>query len=227
MNYTIDDIIKKTFINQVSTSDTAPAGIMLMLIIAALLGIYIFFIYRYISKKTFYSKSFATSLVAIAMITSIIILTVKSSIVISLGMVGALSIVRYRTPIKEPADLAFVFWAIAVGIICGANLYKVAIIGSLMITIVISLLHYIPDINSSLILLVNLNNEDENLNNFENLLKEKTKYYLIKQRNYTQNYINLIIEIKTKDENSLFNSLKNLNGIINISLTSHDGEVMS
>jgi len=169
-------------------------------LVVSIIAIYIFFIYRIVCKKTFYSKSFAVSLIAISIITSLVILAVKSSVVISLGMVGALSIVRYRTPIKEPMDLAFVFWSIAVGIICGANMYHIAIIGSIVITIILLLINFLPEIDSSNILVLNSNSniKDEELNE---IIKKYTKAFLMKSCNKTKENAEYVFEIKLKNEN--------------------------
>ena len=124
------DIFKKAFLEGYANVELGAIDIMMVFIIASLLGLFIFYIYRLVMKKTFYSLSFNISLVALTIITSSIILTIQSSIVISLGMVGALSIVRFRTAVKDPLDLVFLFWAISVGIICGAGLAEIAVIMS-------------------------------------------------------------------------------------------------
>ena len=128
----IQDIIKKSFLSQFN-SDLSTTSVLVALVIAAAMGIYIFCVYRTVCRKAFYSKSFAISLPVIAMITACIIIAIQSNAVISLGMVGALSIVRFRTAVKEPADTAFLFWAIAAGIICGAGYITVAILATLLV----------------------------------------------------------------------------------------------
>ena len=114
------DILKKSFLQSITSADITPQEIFLVLAIATVLSLYIYFIYKVLTRKTFYNKTFNISLAALALITAGIILTIQSSIVVSLGMVGALSIVRFRTAIKDPMDLVFLFWSISVGIICGA-----------------------------------------------------------------------------------------------------------
>ena len=150
----VRDVIKNSFLNQINT-DISTTDVLVVLLATAILGVYLFFIYRMVCKKAFYSKSFAISLVVIALVTSIIIITIQSSVVISLGMVGALSIVRFRTAIKDPMDLAFLFWAISIGIICGANLYEIALEGSLVITFVMLLLYTVPNVQPAHLLLIN------------------------------------------------------------------------
>ena len=138
------DILKKSFLESITSADVTPQEIFLILLITTVLALYIFFIYRVLTRKTFYSKTFNISLAALALITAGIILTIQSSIVVSLGMVGALSIVRFRTAIKDPMDLVFLFWSISVGIICGARLYVIAVILSVFVTIVIFVLDKMP-----------------------------------------------------------------------------------
>ena len=122
------DVFKNSFIARFTSEDITVLQIVGVLLLVALISIYIFVIYRLVTRKTFYSKNFNISIAALAMITAAIILAVQSNIVISLGMVGALSIVRFRTAVKDPMDLCFLFWAIAVGICCGAHMAEIAII---------------------------------------------------------------------------------------------------
>lgn len=198
--------------------------ILTALIYTIIIAVYIFMIYRIVCRKAFYSKSFAISLVVIAMITTTIIITVQSSVVISLGMVGALSIVRFRTAIKEPMDLAFLFWAISVGIICGANLYEVAVEGSILIAIVMLVLHFIPNIKPTLLLIVSATNpeiEDE----LVKILKEHGGHYSIKSRNISSSGMNMIIELRTKQEVELVRKVSQLKSVNNATIMTHEGEV--
>ena len=219
----VQDVIKKSFLTQLNSADMSTGTIMLVLLVTALIGIYIFFVYRLVCRKAFYSKAFAISLVVTAMITSIIILTVQSSVVISLGMVGALSIVRFRTAVKDPMDLAFMFWSIAVGIICGASFYEVAIEGSIIITIVILLLHFIPNVRPSLLLLINTSGLDAEEKIVE-VLKADTQYHKVKSRAVTKAGIDFVIELKTKDEAGLIKKISGIESVKNATLMSHDGE---
>ena len=115
MNFS--DIFKRSFLEGYASTDITAINVTIALLITSVLALYIFFAYRLVTRKTFYSKSFNISLAGVSVITAAIILTIQSSIVVSLGMVGALSIVRFRTAIKEPLDLMFLFWSISVGII--------------------------------------------------------------------------------------------------------------
>ena len=128
------DIFKKSFLEGYAGAEISTMTIFAALGIASVLALYMFLVYRVATRKTFYSKSFNISLAGITVITTAIILTMQSSVVLSLGMVGALSIIRFRTAIKDPMDLAFLFWAISIGIMCGASMFEVAIEASLIIT---------------------------------------------------------------------------------------------
>ncbi|MCI8736683.1 MAG: DUF4956 domain-containing protein [Lachnospiraceae bacterium] len=219
----VRDVIKNSFLNQINT-DISTTNVLVVLLATAILGVYLFFIYRMVCKKAFYSKSFAISLVVIALVTSIIIITIQSSVVISLGMVGALSIVRFRTAIKDPMDLAFLFWAISIGIICGANLYEIALEGSLVITFVMLLLYTVPNVQPAHLLLINATDlmAEAEINE---ILKGSTRYYKVKSRNITSIGIDMIIELKSKDEAELIKNISELEKVESVTLMEHDGEI--
>ena len=217
------DIFKKSFLSQFNT-DLSTTSIVMALLITAIIAIYIFAVYRVVCRKAFYSRSFAISLPVIAMITASVIIAVQSSIVISLGMVGALSIVRFRTAVKDPMDLAFLFWSISVGIICGATLYEVAVEASILITIVMLGLHYVPNTKPALILLVNGTGADVQ-EAVKQVLEENTKWYQIKSRNVSASGMDMIVELKTKQEDTLAQKILAVPGVENATLMTHDGEV--
>ena len=217
------DIFKKSFLSQFN-SDLSTTSIVMALLITAIIAIYIFAVYRVVCRKAFYSRSFAISLPVIAMITASVIIAVQSSIVISLGMVGALSIVRFRTAVKDPMDLAFLFWSISVGIICGATLYEVAVEASILITIVMLGLHYVPNAKPALILLVNGTGADVQ-EAVKQVLEENTKWYQIKSRNVSASGMDMIVELKTKQEDTLAQKILAVPGVENATLMTHDGEV--
>ncbi|MFI3231292.1 MAG: DUF4956 domain-containing protein [bacterium] len=189
------------------------------------IGIYIFFCYKFLTRKTFYSKNFNISLIAIATITCAIILAVQSSVVISLGMVGALSIVRFRTAIKDPMDLAFLFWSISIGIICGANLPFLAIILSLLLTIVVMTFDRLPTSKASQILIINGTVCDEIYNKIEPILKANTKSFNEKSRSITNQQLDVVYEIRSDKGIVLTKSLSELGCVHSVSLLHHDGEV--
>ena len=219
----IKDILKNSFLNQFNTP-MDMSSILTSLLCAAALGVYVFIIYRITCRKAFYSKGFAISLVAIDLITAAIIMAVQSSAVISLGMVGALSIVRFRTAIKDPMDLAFLFWVISLGIICGAALYEIAILASLLITVVMLALHFIPNVRPALLLIVNLENVDAEPA-LKEVLKERTSFYKIKSRNVTSTGLDMIVELKTTNETDLIKQINLLEKVSTVTLMNHDGEI--
>ena len=218
------DILKKSFLESITSADVTPQEIFLILLITTVLALYIFFIYRVLTRKTFYSKTFNISLAALALITAGIILTIQSSIVVSLGMLGALSIVRFRTAIKDPMDLVFLFWSISVGIICGARLYVIAVILSVFVTIVIFALDKMPVAKAPKILVVNaqsLEAEDDILD----IVEGYSTYYRVKSRNLSADQLDMVVELRVKDEKALVGEIHDLEGVHAVSLLAHDGEV--
>ena len=219
----IQDILKKSFLAQFDSS-LSTTSIIAALVITAVISIYVFFVYRVVCRKAFYSKAFAISLPVIAMITACIILVIQSNAVISLGMVGALSIVRFRTAVKDPMDLAFLFWAISVGIICGAGLHEVALEGSLLITIVMLGLHFIPHVKPARLLMIN-GTDPSVQQKLEEILKANTVSYTIKSRNISKTSIAMIAEIKVHDEIALIDSILAVDSVQKANILTHDGEV--
>ena len=219
----IKDVLKNSFLAQYQ-ANISTTSVIVSLMVAALVAFYIFLVYRVVCRKAFYSKSFAISLPVISMITATIIITIQSNAVISLGMVGALSIVRFRTAVKDPMDLAFLFWSISIGIICGASLHKLAIVSSLLITIVMLGLHFIPNVKPALLLLVNADDTDIQ-KALDAVLKEKTISYKVKSRNITKTGIDMIVELKTRQEDALVEAVMAIPHVQCATLMAHDGEV--
>lgn len=218
------DVIKKSVMEGFSYSDLSTAKIMTTLIITFVIAAYIFMVYRMVTKSTFYYKSFNVSMAIISVVTAGIILAMQSSIVISLGMVGALSIVRFRTAIKEPMDLLFLFWSIGTGIICGAGLYKIAVILAVLVTAGILMLDMLPVRISPYLLIVNASSkaaEDDILS----AVKEAGSSYKIKSKNISKNGMDMILEVKTKKDRELVDRISGMLEIIEVSLLAHDGEV--
>lgn len=218
------DIFKKDFLSNYTSADLQVTHIAGVLAITCLLAIYIFIVYRLVTKKTFYSKNFNIAVAAIAVITAAIILAVQSSIVISLGMVGALSIVRFRTAIKEPMDLCFLFWSIAVGICCGAHVSELAVILSVVLTILIIVLDRVPLGRAPMILIVNIKDSSKEPEILR-ILEQFSGYHKVKSRNITEAYCNLIIEVRIKQEYELVQKVSGIDGVEKVSLIAHDGEV--
>ena len=219
------DIFKKSFLQGYSTIELGTKGIIVALCFSLVLGLYIFFIYRLMTRRTFYSKNFNVSLVCMSLITTAIILTIQSSVVVSLGMVGALSIVRFRTAIKEPMDLVFLYWAISVGIICGAGLSEIAIILSLVVTVAVFALGRIPLGQAPMILVVNAQNDKETNKAIRQIVRKYSRYYTEKSRNISGGQLNLVIELSVRGGSELTSEISSLRTVNSVSLLSHDGEV--
>ena len=218
------DIFKKSFLEGYASSEITTVTIIAALGVACLLALYIFFVYRVITRKTFYSKNFNITLAGITVITASLILTMQSSVVLSLGMVGALSIVRFRTAVKDPMDLMFLFWSISVGIICGAGLAQVAVILSVVITLGILVLDHMPVAKAPMILVVNASDLDAE-DAVAETVKKYTKLYHVKSRNMTATTLDLVIELRTAEGSKLVREIMSLKGVCSASLLSHDGEV--
>ena len=219
------DIFKKSFLQGYSTIELGTKGIIVALCFSLVLGVYIFFCYRLLTRRTFYSKNFNISLVCMSLITTAIILTIQSSVVVSLGMVGALSIVRFRTAIKEPMDLVFLYWAISVGIICGAGLSEIAIILSVVVTLAVVVLNRIPLGRAPMILVINAENDKETNTAIHQIVRKYSRYYTEKSRNISGGQLNLVIELGVNAGDELTADLSSLRSIHSVSLLSHDGEV--
>ena len=220
---TFSDIFKKSFLEGYASIELSAKQILVVIFFAVLLGLYIYAVYRFMIRKTFYSKSFNISLVLMSVITAAIILTVQSSVVISLGMVGALSIVRFRTAVKDPMDLAFLFWSISVGIICGAGLVEIAIILSVITTIVIYILDRIPVIKAPVILVVNAGVDSDP--QILEKIRDNTRSYEEKSRVLTNGVLELVYELRTNDSAALARSISSVDGVSSVSVMSHEGEV--
>ena len=219
------DILKKSFLENYAQTGMSIKTIIIAIALTCVFAVYIYLFYRIVTKKSFYSKSFNISLASIAIITSAIILTIQSSVVVSLGMVGALSIVRFRTAIKDPMDLVFLFWSIAVGIICGSGLFGIALVLSASITILILVLELVPQAKAPQILLISFKDSDETNDGVDKILTDSKSYYNEKSRTITNGQISLAFEIRTSDGRKLCSSLSGLEGLNSVSLLKHDCEV--
>ncbi|MBO5241102.1 MAG: DUF4956 domain-containing protein [Lachnospiraceae bacterium] len=221
---TFADIFKKSFLEGFSGSDITTARILVTLMVTCAIALYIFVVYYVATKKNYYSKTFNISLALIAVITASIILAMQSNLVISLGMVGALSIVRFRTAIKDPMDLIFLFWSISTGIICGAEMYKIAVITALILTIGLFALELTPVGKASVLLIVNAKGIDDEPKILEVVTKH-AKRAKVKSRNVSSDSLDMILDIKTANEQQLLKEIMEVPGVFGASLMAHDGEI--
>lgn len=216
-------LLEKALLEGYATRDLDITTMFLCVGLTAVISLYICVVYKMVNKNSFFDRSFHLSLFALAVVTAAIILTIQSNIVVSLGMVGALSIVRFRTAIKNPMDLVFLFWSISVGIICGAGYAMIGVIASIVLTIGIILFSIMPSEKESLILVVNSNayNEDEILQVVEN----NCRVWKVRARNVTRNNVNLAIEVKTNHPKNLVQDVTRVERVTSVSLVEHDGDV--
>jgi len=218
------DIIKKSVINSFTPSDMTGTQIAVVLLSTFLIALYIFFVYRFVTRNTFYNKNFAVAMAIIAVVTAGIILAMQSSFVISLGMVGALSIVRFRTAIKEPLDLLFLFWSIGTGIVVGAGLFSVGVILAAIVTIGLMVLQIIPAISSPELLVVKINDKKAESGVFA-IINKYTSNYKVDSKSVTKAQTTLIIEVKTTAGSLMVDDLSALEGVGMVTLMEHQGEV--
>lgn len=218
------DIIKKSVLEGFSYADFSTTKMAVTLGLTFLIAVYIFFVYRFITRNTFYNKNFNITMAIISVVTAGIVIAMQSNFVISLGMVGALSIVRFRTAIKEPMDLLFLFWSIGTGIVCGAGLYELAIVIALVVTFGLLVLQLVPVMASPMLLVIKLNNIDKE-ETVLSTVKQSTQKYKIDSKSITNGRENLIMEIRSKDYSSLTNEISKIEGVVSVTLMHHEGEV--
>lgn len=223
MNF--NDIFKSSFLQSVSEFSMLDTAIGMA--VALVIGLFIFFIYQKTMTGVLYSSGFALTLVGLSLVTTLVIMAVTSNVVLSLGMVGALSIVRFRTAIKEPVEIVFLFWSLAVGIVIGAGMIPLAVIGSAIIGVVLLLFANRKVRNQPYILVLNCEQETAEEAALE-LLKRSSGKYVVKAKTINPAGMELTIEIRTKDASTEFvNSLAHLPGVTNATLVSYNGDYMS
>ena len=218
------DIFKSSFLENVTS--VSLLDMVIAMVLAFGIGMFIFLVYKKTYSGVMYSSSFGVTLVALTMITTLVILAVTSNVVLSLGMVGALSIVRFRTAIKEPLDIAFLFWAIAVGIVLAAGFIPLAVIGSVVIGIILLVfVNHKSSADPYIMVLTCSGKEAED--KAMALLGENTKRCVCKSKTVRAGRIELNLEVRLKDENTDFvNALSALNGVESAVLVSYNGDYM-
>ena len=218
------DIFKSSFLENVSAVSWFDMA--LALVLAFGLGVFIFLVYKKTYTGVMYSSSFGVTLLALTMITTLVILAVTSNVVLSLGMVGALSIVRFRTAIKEPLDIAFLFWAIAAGIVLAAGMIPLAVIGSVIIGVI--LLVFVNRKSHSNPYIVVLQCDGHNSETAaKKYLEQAALRCVVKSKTAQKGRIELNAEIRLKDDNTDFiNALSEMPGVSSAVLVSYNGDYM-
>lgn len=221
---TFSDIFKSSFLENVTS--VSLLDMVLALVLAFGIGLFIFFVYKKTYGGVMYSSAFGVTLIALTMITTLVILAVTSNIVLSLGMVGALSIVRFRTAIKEPMDIAFLFWSIAVGIVLAAGLIPLAVFGSVVIGIILLVFANRKDNSNPYIVVLSCEGSESEKTATEYLVKN-TKKCSVKSKTVRKGNVELNIEIRLKNDNTDFiNAMADLPGVQNAVLVSYNGDYM-
>lgn len=221
---TFSDIFKSSFLENVTA--VSPLDMVLTILLAFGIGLFIFFVYKKTYRGVMYSSSFGVTLIALTMITSQVILAVTSNVVLSLGMVGALSIVRFRTAIKEPLDIAFLFWSIAAGIILAAGMIPLAVIGSVIIGLI--LLFFVnkkPHKNPYILVLTCEDHESET--EAMKYVNAQVERCAVKSKTAQSGRIEVNTEVRLKDDNTDFiNALSTMRGVTGATLVSYNGDYM-
>ena len=221
---TFADIFKSSFLQNVTS--VSILDMVLALVLAFGVGLFIFFVYKKTYAGVMYSSSFGVTLVALTMITTLVILAVTSNIVLSLGMVGALSIVRFRTAIKEPMDIAFLFWSIAVGIVLAAGLIPLAVFGTVIIGIILLVFATQKDNTNPYIVVLALDGNDAEKAATE-FLAQNTKKYVVKSKTARKGNVEVNLEVRLNNDNTGFiNTLATMPGVQNAVLVSYNGDYM-
>lgn len=221
---TFADIFKSSFLQNVTS--VSILDMVLALVLAFGVGLFIFFVYKKTYAGVMYSSSFGVTLVALTMITTLVILAVTSNIVLSLGMVGALSIVRFRTAIKEPMDIAFLFWSIAVGIVLAAGLIPLAVFGTVIIGIILLVFANQKDNTNPYIVVLALDGNDAEKAATE-FLTQNTKKCVVKSKTARKGNVEVNLEVRLNNDNTDFiNTLATMPGVQNAVLVSYNGDYM-
>lgn len=219
LNFT--DVIKNSILKSDTFGNLTTIDIFIGLLIAYMIGMFIFFIYKKTFRGVVYSFSYNFSLVLMTMVTSLVIMTISSNIVLSLGMVGALSIVRFRTAVKDPLDIVYMFWAITAGITVGAGLYQLAVIGALLVGLTILTMNVFKSSKNTYILIVNYSEDvypeiKTVLNRFD---------YIVKSKAIKNKRVELTVELKLDVENTTFvEEIAKIEGVVDAVLVNYNGE---
>lgn len=221
---TFQDIFKSSFLENVAS--VSVFDMLLTIVLAFGIGLFIFLVYKKTFRGVMYSSGFGTTLIALTMITSVVILAVTSNVVLSLGMVGALSIVRFRTAIKDPLDIAFLFWSIGAGIVLAAGMIPLAVIGSVAIGLI--LLVFVNRKSTCRPYMVVISCTDAQAEErAREYLDESVLRSTLKSKTAVREDMELTIEVRLKDDNTDFiNELSDMQGINSVAIVSYNGDYM-
>ncbi len=220
---TFKNIIKASFVESFELGEVTLGIIAISLCVALVLSCYLFLAYYLLEKKTFYNMNFNLSLVGMTIITTAIVLTVQSNLVLSLGMVGALSIVRYRSAVKDPMDLFFLFWATANGIMCGARQYLLAVAVAFILSVALMILSHFPIANAPCVLVVN--GPVAAKKQIDDIIKSSCKYSKPRACHMADNKVRMIVEIRSNCQEQLLAELCAIENVSSSILT-YEGDIV-
>ncbi len=220
-----NDIFKNSFLER--TIEFSLVDTLISLVLAYALGMFIYFVYKKTYQGVMFSQSFGVSLIALTMISTFIILAVTSNVVLSLGMVGALSIVRFRAAIKDPLDIVYLFWAVGVGIVLGACMYPLAVIGSAIVGVILIIFVRAKTPDCEYILVVECDS-DASEKKAATIISEGAKKFAVKSKTVAQGLVEVTYEVKLNGDSTEFvNKLTATDGIAKAVLVSYNGDYMA
>lgn len=222
---TFNDIFKSGFLENIT--EFSAVDTLIGMLFTLVIGLFIFVVYKKTFNGIMYSSGFALTLVGLSLVTTLVIMAVTSNVVLSLGMVGALSIVRFRAAIKEPMEIVYLFWAIAAGIVIGAGMIPLGVIGSVMIGVILLVFANRKVHENPYILIMNCHDEEAETAALS-MAKETLKKFQVKSKTVNESGIELTAEVRLKDEATSFvNGLHGIEGVENVTLVSYNGEYMA
>lgn len=221
----VKDVIKSSVYNSFGGgTNLSTTSILFTLFVACLIGLYIYAVYRLTSKAAFYSKDLNMTIAGMPIIVTAIMIAMQSNLIVSLGMVGALSIVRFRNAVKNPLDLLYLFWTISAGIICGVGLSVLAFSLCIIMTGLLLLLEMLPNSKASSLLIIRTDDEEVDWEEVAKLIRNHARYHKEKSRSIKNKDTELIYEVKISDEEALIKALRQNKKLKQIQFLSHDGE---
>jgi len=218
------DVIKNAGAVDAHIVGLATTNILIRLALSVLMGAYIYFIYRVTAKSGFYNRAFNKSLAILPVITAGIILAMQINVIVSLGMVGALSIVRFRNAVKDSMDLSYLFWSISMGIIIGTGLFELAIFVNISVTALVLVLDLLPSFRAPCILVISTESStvDEALLSAVKSYSSKVK---VRSRNASKRGVEWVLELWTRKESVLIDAVLEIEGVLSANLLTHDGDI--
>ena len=212
----------ENIMNMYSNESITTLTIISVLLMVLFLGVYEFLVYRFVSHRSFYNKSFNITIAILPFFIATIILCLQSNIIITLGTIGALAIIRFRTAIKDPVDMLYLLWSVYIGIICGCQLYEVGVLTSILVTIVLVLLDHVNFGRKPFVLILHSNQDIEE--NLKTSFKEKKISHKFKSRNYTSKGYDYAIEFTTKEIEGLKKELSKNKDVTKYSIIEYDAD---